>query len=222
MHEKSNTDRVISVCALIVSVISIGVSIVFSIRSCNFENKLNKLHVDPTLDYYLVRSIDKKGLEFYLKNKSPIPVVNLSVSYKKFDFSVKSNKYIIERPAASSIFDSPGENWIFKPKLNPNESIGRKDHQIISMFDFYKGRIEIIVAAIFEITFYRETDMKKFNNKAIFFFDGERIFSYQNALSQEDLKEPIAQLSEFEHRTMSIHKDTEVQKSGSRLFQKAN
>jgi hypothetical protein len=222
MNAKNNTDRIISVCALIVSVISIVASIFFSIRSCSFENKLNKLHVDPTLDYYLVRSIDKKGLEFYLKNKSPIPVVNLSVSYKKFDFAVKLNKYIIERPAASSIFDSPGKNWIFKPKLNPNESIGRKDYQIISMFDFYDGRVDIIVAAIFEITFYRDSDMKKFNNKAIFFFDGERIFSYQNALSQEHLKSPIEQLSEFEHKTMNIGKDTEARRDGGRLYQKAN
>lgn len=222
MRKKNNSDRVISVGALIVSIISIGVSIVFSIKSCGLENKLNKLHVDPALDYYLVRSIDKKGLEFYLKNKSPIPVVNLSVSYKKFDFSVKSNKYIIERPAASSIFDSPGENWIFKPKLNPNEPIGKKDTQIISMFDFYKDRIEIIVAAIFEITFYRESDMKRFDNKAIFFFDGERIFSYKNALTQENLKAPIEQLSIFEQRLLNFRKDTEIKKGGSRLFQKAN
>jgi hypothetical protein len=223
MSAKPNTDRIISVCALIVSILSIGVSVAFSIRSCNFENKLNKLHVDPTLEYYLIRSIDKKGLEFYLKNKSPISAVNLSVSYRKFDFSIKSNKYIIERPAASSILDSPGENWIFKPKLNPNEPIGRKDSQIISIYDFYKNqRIDIIVAAIFDITFYRESDMKKYNNKAIFFFDGERIFSYQNALNEDRLKAPIEQLSEFENKLMNIHKTTETHKGGSRIIQKSN
>jgi hypothetical protein len=162
-------------------------------------------------------------LEFYLKNKSPISVVNLSVSYRKFDFSIKSNKYIIERPAASSILDSPGENWIFKPKLNPNEPIGRKDSQIISIYDFYKNkRIEIIVAAIFDITFYRESDMKKYNNKAIFFFDGERIFSYQNALNEDRLKAPIEKLSEFENKLINIHKTTETHKGGSRIIQKSN
>ncbi len=222
MGTENVTEKKISICALIISIISIGVSIFFSVRSCNFENKLNKLHVEPTLDYYLVRSKDKKGFEFYLKNKSPIPVVNLSVSYKSFDFAIKSNKYVAERPAASSIFDSPGQNWIFKPKVNPNESIGRKDHQIVGRFDFYEGKIDIVAAAIFEIAFYRDSDMKQFNNKAIFFFDGERIYSYQNALNQEHLKQPIAQLSAFEHKMMNIRKDTETQRSGSRLYQKAD
>ena len=222
MTTKHLTDKRISIYALIISIISIGISIVFSIRSCNFENKLHKLHIDPTLDYYLVRSNDKKSLEFYLKNKSPIPVVNLSVSHKSFDFYGKLNKYVVERPAASSIFDSPGQNWIFKPKVDPNESIGKKEYQIISRFKFYEGKINLIVAAIFEITFYRESDMKQFNNKAIFFFDGERIYSYQNALEQEHLKQPIEQLPAFELKTINIKKDTDLQGSGSRLFQKAD
>jgi len=221
MSDKYFTDKKISICALIVSIISIGVSTIFSIRSCNVENKLHKLHIDPTLDYYLVRSNDKKALEFYLKNKSPISVVNLSVSHKSFDFDSKLNKYVVERPAASSIFDSPGQNWIFKAKVDPNEQIGEKEYQIIARFNFYEGKIDLIVAAIFEITFYRESDMKLFNNKAIFFFDGERIYSYQNALNLEHLKQPIEQLSEFENKMLNFRKDTERQTSGSRLYQKA-
>ena len=222
MTTKHLTDKRISIYALTISIISIGISIVFSVRSCNFENKLHKLHIDPTLGYYLVRSNDKKSLEFYLKNKSPIPVVNLSVSHKSFDFYDKLNKYVVERPAASSIFDSPGQNWIFKPKVDPNESIGKKEYQIISRFKFYEGKINLIVAAIFEITFYRESDMKQFNNKAIFFFDGKRIYSYQNALDQEHLRQPIEQLPAFELKTINIRKDTDLQGSGSRLFQKAD
>ncbi|MEA1946567.1 MAG: hypothetical protein U9N83_04605 [Thermodesulfobacteriota bacterium] len=169
MTSKHLTEK-ISIYALIISIISIGVTSMFSIKQCNFENKLHKLHIDPTLDYYLVRSIDKKSLEFYLKNKSPIPVVNLSVSHKSFDFYSKLKKYVVERPAVSSILDSPGQNWIFKQKVEPNESICKKEYQIISRFKFYEGKLNLIVAAIFEITFYRESDMKQFNNKAIFFW----------------------------------------------------
>ncbi len=121
------TDKKLGIFAFIISIISLIVSIGFSIRSFSFENKLNKLHIDPVLDYYLVRSTDKKALEFYLKNKSPIPVVNLSVNFKSFDFYCKLNKYVVERSAASSILDSPGENWIFKSVVKPNESIGKKE-----------------------------------------------------------------------------------------------
>lgn len=169
----------------------------------------------------MVRSIDKKTLEFYLKNKSPIPVVNLSVNFKSFDFFCKSNKYAVERPAAHSILDSPGENWIFKSVVKPNESIGKKEDQIISLFNAYEGKVDLIVAAIFEIVFYRDSDMKQFRNKAIFFFDGERIYSYQNALNQNHLKQPVEQLSAFEHQMAEIHNKAETQGSGSRLFQKA-
>ena len=217
-----NIGTKISIWALIISIISIGISTFFSIKSCSFVNRLNKLHIDPTMSYYLVRSIDKKGLEFVLKNESPIPVVNLSVSLKSYDYSTKLNKYIAERPAISTIFDSPGENWIFKPKVNPKEPIGRKDTQIISMFEAYKDEAEMLSAIVFEITFYREFDMKQFNNKAIFFFTGEKIYSYQNALSEEGLKQAIEKLPEFEQRIMlGIMKIKDRQKGGSRLYQKA-
>jgi hypothetical protein len=106
------TDKKLGIFAFIISIISLFVSVGFSIRSCSFENKLNKLHIDPVLDYYLARSIDKKTLEFYLKNKSPIPVVNLSVNFKFYDFYCKSNKYAVERPA-SSIVDP-----LVKTKIN--------------------------------------------------------------------------------------------------------
>lgn len=215
------TDKKLGIFAFIISIISLFVSVGFSIRSCSFENKLNKLHIDPVLDYYLARSIDKKTLEFYLKNKSPIPVVNLSVNFKFYDFYCKSNKYAVERPASSSILDSPGQNWIFKSVVNPNESIGKKEDQIVSLFSAYEGKVDIIVAAIFEIVFYRDSDMKQFRNKAIFFFDGERIYSYQNALNQNHLKQPVEQLSAFENQMVEIHNKTETQGSGSRLFQKA-
>lgn len=220
-----STDNIgtkISIWALIISIISIGISAVFSIKTCNFENRINKLHIDPTLSYYLVRSIDKKGLEFVLKNESPIPVVNLSVSLKSYDYSTKLNEYIAERPANSTIFDSPGENWIFKPKVNPNEPIGRKDTQIISMFEAYKEEAEMLSAIVFEITFYRESDMKQFHNKAIFFFNGEKIYSYQNALREEGLQQAIEKLPEFEQKIKSgRRKIIDRQKGGSRLYQKS-
>ncbi len=221
MASKHLTEK-ISIYALIISIISIGVTIVFSIKQCNFENKLHKLHIDPTLDYYLVRSTDKKSLEFYLKNKSPIPVVNLSVSHKSLDFDSKLKKYVVERPAASSILDSPGENWIFKQKVKPNESIGKIEYQIINRFKFYEGKLNIIVVAIFEITFYRESDMKQFNNKAIFFLDGERIYSYKNALDQEHLKKPIEQMPAFELKLLHFRREIDLKGSGSRLLQKAD
>ena len=215
------TDKKLGIFAFFISIISLLVSVGFSIRSCGFENKLNKLHIDPVLDYYLARSIDKKTLEFCLKNKSPIPVVNLSVNFKSFDFYCKPNKYAVERPSASSILDSPGENWIFKAEVNPNESIGKKEDQIISLFNAYEGKVDIIIAAIFEIIFYRDSDMKQFKNKAIFFFDGERIYSYKNALNQSHLKQPVEQLSAFDKQMAKIHNKTETQESGSRLFLKA-
>lgn len=212
----------ISLWALFVSIISIGISAFFSIKSCNFENRINKLHVDPTMSYYLVRSIDKKGLEFVLKNESPIPVVNLSVGYTTYDFSMKLNKYLAQRPATTTIFDSPGKNWIFKPKVEPNEPIGKKDTQIISRFEFFKDLPEMISVHVFEITFYRESDMKQFHNKAIFFFNGERIYSYQNALREEGFKQAIENLPEFEQRIMTgIRKIKDRQEGGSRLYQKA-
>jgi len=222
MASKHPTDKRISTYAIFISIISIVITVVFSIKQCNFENKLHKLHIDPTLDSYLIRSINKKSLEFHLKNKSPIPVVNLSVDHKYFLFFNISNKYVLESPADSSIFDTPSQNWIFKKKLEPNESIGKKENQIPFQLKFYEGKRKIIIAAIFEITFYREFDMKQFNNKAIFFLDWEKIYSYKNALNQDHLKEPIQQLPAFERKMLNIRKESVLNTGGNRLFQKAD
>ncbi len=221
MDKNFFSEKKLSIFASIISIISIIVSIGFSVRSCSLENKLNKLHIDPVIDCYLVRSSDKKALEFYIKNKSPIDVVNLSVSYKSLYFDVKLDKYVTERPAASSIFDEPGQNWIFKPKVSPNESIGKKEHQILSQFRFYNGKYDMISTLIFEIVYYRYFDMKQFNTKAIFFFDGERIYSYKNALEQEKFIKLIDKLPEFESQMLKFRNEMGTRSDGSRIYQKA-
>jgi len=197
-------------------------SIVFGTRACNTDTRLNKLHIQPQVDCYLVRSVDKESLEFYLKNRSPIPVVNLSVEHKYFVFLETAQKYVAEYPAMTSILDSPGQNWVFKQELGPNDSFGKKEYQILSQFDFYEGKSRFFVAAIFKISFYRETDMRYFGKKAIFFLDSEKIYSYKNALDQDHLKEPIKQLSAFESKMLSIREKTEMPTGGSRLYQKGD
>ena len=64
--------------------------------------------------------------------------------------------------------------------------------------------------------------MKQFNNKAIFFLDWEKIYSYKNALNQDHLKEPIQQLPAFEQKMLNIRKESVLNTGGNRLFQKAD
>jgi hypothetical protein len=219
MDSKYHSEKRISICALIISIISIVIALVFSIRGWDIETKLNKLHIEPQVDCYLVRRIDKKSLEFYLRNTSPIPLVNLSVAHRYFVYFSKSNAYHVDMPASSSILNTPGQNWLFQQELTPNESVGKREFQILSQLEAYEGRATIVIAAIFDITFYRETDMKQFSNKAIFFLDNEKIYSYRNALDQDHLMEPIRQLAAFESRIRGI---PEMPSGGSRLYQKAD
>jgi len=220
MSAKFFTDKKISICAVCISIISIAITCVFSIRQCNFENRLYKLHIDPTLDYYLIRSIDKKSLEFHLKNNSPIPVVSLSVSRRGYVFSKKLKKYISGIPSMGSILDSPGENWIFRNKVVPNESVGKKDYLILDQLVLHPK--DTVVTVIFEITYFRDSDMEQFVDKAIFILDGETIYSYKKALKQDFLKEPIEQLPAFEERIkLGISAIDSRRSDGSKLYQKA-
>ena len=217
---KHITDRGLGICAIIISIISFGVGVGFSIKQCSFENKLHKLHLDPSLEYFLIRSPNSDILGFFIKNTSPIPVVNLSIVHKYCLFSDKLKKYFAEMPSITSILDSPGQ-WFFKKKLEPNERVGKKESQILSALNFYNTSSKTIITAIFEITYYRESDMKQFNNKAIFFLDGEKIYSYKNALKEEFLKEPIEQLPIWEEKVKSSRKVIESRESGDKLFQKS-
>ena len=215
-------DKNISIFAVLISIISIVITSVFGLRQCSLETKLNKLHIEPHVECYLIRSKDKKTFEFHLKNKSPISVVNLSVAHKYFIYFDNAKRYVIESRSASSLLDSPGQNWIFKKKLDPNESTGRKEQDIWYQLNAHEESKKNIVTAIFEITFYRESDMKQFNNKAIFFLDNEKIYSYKNALKHKHLIEPIKQLPEYELQTFKFRKNTESNTDGNRLYQKAD
>ncbi len=119
-----------------------------------------------------------------------------------------------------SILDSPGENWIFRNKVVPNESVGKKDYLILDQLVLHPK--DTVVTVIFEITYFRDSDMEQFVDKAIFILDGETIYSYKKALKQDFLKEPIEQLPAFEERIkLGISAIDSRRSDGSKLYQKA-
>lgn len=81
---------------------------------------------------------------------------------------------------------------------------------------------DTVVTVIFEITYFRDSDMEQFVDKSIFILDGETIYSYKNALKQDFLKEPIEQLAAFEERIkLGISAIDSRRSDGSKLYQKA-
>lgn len=194
-------------------------SLIISMHQCNTNNRLQKLHIDPTLEYFLLRNQDK-NYEFIIKNTSPISVVNLTVNHKYLTFAKNNKKYIGEHPAISSIIDEPGDNWIFTKELPAIRGIvAKKAYQIMPMLNIYKDKM--IITAIFKITYYRESGAKEYSNKAIFFLDDKKIYSYRNALKHDFLKEAIEQLPQFEYKIGAFKKKIELNRDGDSLMQKA-
>lgn len=214
-NKKHFTEKNIAIYALGISLLSLFISF----KGYQRDDKLHKLHLDPTLEFFLIKE-PNNDYEFIIKNTSPIPAVNLSVKHKNLIFIKKGKKYASELPAMSSIIDQPGENWLIAKELPAIHGvIGEKSSQIKPQLEFYKDKI--ILTAIFETTYYRDSDAKEYSNKSIFFLDGRKIYSYKNALKHDFLKEAIEQLYVWESKTGSFMKKIELNRSGDKLIQKA-
>jgi hypothetical protein len=67
-----------------------------------------------------------------------------------------------------------------------------------------------IVVRIFDVNYYRESDMKKYTNKAIFFIEKGRVYSYSQALKFAPLKDPIEKLDDFITRSKLLNSSSKM------------
>lgn len=160
----------------------------------NIEERLNYLHIDPELNCFLYQ--DNELSYFTIKNNSPINVVALSVDYITYGYLKDKNEYSIAMSGGgnTTIFDSMGKYWIFRKKLEPNEKIS----EFVGQLGFGKLLMNNIIAVrVFNVEYYRESDMKKYNKRIIFFLDGDKFYTYSEALKVVSLQKPIEKLEDF-------------------------
>jgi len=154
-----------------------------------------KAHLRPDIICILDEPPQKEHfLLFTLKNTGPIEATNVIVDHSTLRFSKKDRKIRFGSPAGGPVLDynEPGERWIFKDRLIPNEKIYKLTGES-ALRDASKS-IDVLV---FDLTYYRDTDGERYNKRVVFYVEGKTIFSKQQFRSHSDYGVVVSEESRF-------------------------
>jgi hypothetical protein len=188
--KKKNIGTLIALFALIVS----AISLLISVRSCRVKERVKHLHIIPQIEVFYLQS--KRYDRVVFRNTSPIEIVSLSINYKTYGFDKEKDKYrVVATNGGQSIIDDSGQNWIFRSKLSPNEIISEFIGDLSSGSEVIQDKL--VVVRVFDLTYYRHSDMSKFGKRIVFFIDNGKVYTYNEARKIEALRNPIEQLDAF-------------------------
>lgn len=176
MKRLGTTSKRISIPTTI-AVISAVAAIASAFFSYNQNQVLRKqlhLHVRPEVAVGL--SILKKEAHFQpvltIRNQSPVNVVSLSADYLFFQYD-KATKRLRDESISCLIGEQSFKGHVvFQKKIEANDFVTAELGTVISTAPT-KGSIFVFV--VFS-TYYRASDMERFDNRKVYFFEDGKIF----------------------------------------------
>lgn len=190
----------------IASVISVGIALAsawyayqsLQISSRNQETieQINLLNIEPDVQYWY-EFVDGFEDLFLIKNKGPIKLKNLAVNHKSYVYDVKKSRWRMML-GGGNILDAIGENWLFLNELDVNDLIHKKTDSSSS-----PDMNELISGQVFDVTFYRENDMRKFEKHVIFLVYKGEVFSSKEIIKDDDVVHARNTLEQFIKRAVT-------------------
>lgn len=143
------------------------------IRGCSTSEKLAHLHVEPNIKLYIEGKPPEGKVTVY--NNGPINAVSFSASRIVILVPIGNSPYSGKISyGGKREYDPNNEIWKFVLHFNPKDNF-----QDRIIFYGYTSNIESHIAIhIFDLTYYRESDMKKYDRRVLFFDDGQKIMSH--------------------------------------------
>lgn len=152
--------------AMAISVVALGMSIFFSIRQCQLQEVLYHLHIEPAISFYL----DKTKPQLLIRNEGPTEVVSLSASALTIVYSKLSRELRFSGVG-------PDESYATEPiysSLKPGSAIKKSCMRLpVNKAD------DLIEILVFDVSYYRKTDMKKYTREVLFFVEKGMIYSHK-------------------------------------------
>ena len=161
----SRLPTILSTVAIVIS----GISALFSYQQFSLASKIAHLHIDPTMKYsmsYYDNSIKKRDPKLFITNVSSLPVSSLSFYPKIFMYNHKTNIITSTIELENAFLDSfgmieelpPGKTVVFPhlPTMDLNKDIS---------------------VYLFEVKYYRKSDMKEYTDLEYFFVDDNTLYS---------------------------------------------
>lgn len=136
------------------------------IASIGINRSLGRL-VTPQIKVSIPRILPDDRLWLGITNTGPINVVTLSIDFKELVFS--ENNYIRRCITTSNAFYGLGKNWLTKDIIKPAD--------IVIPDKFPTTLIpngEYMEVKVFDVRYYRESDLKEYKTQKVFFIDKNR------------------------------------------------
>jgi len=110
-----------------------------------------------------------------VKNDGPISIVSLGVTSELFSFDKIKNNITEKMGITDPANDFGGNYGIFKNTLIPKESVSLPLARFSDKRDEYNKTYAISVY-VFDLDYYRPSDMKYYNKRVIFFYDNGTVY----------------------------------------------
>jgi hypothetical protein len=162
-------------------------SLLYNIRKDKIALREN---IDPDLECYVspMHGPPYANLTFALRNVSPIPVASVTVEYHSFMLNAE-NLHLVAYGGIDTKYSSvPGFYWLTAQDLGSGALLEKViDPSSVSV------NSNMVTATVFEVTFYRPGDMKRFDKECMFFLGSDFVHThadfrtrpgYMNALGQ--------------------------------------
>ncbi len=166
------------------------IGVVISYAQYNMDKKVAKLHLDPVVECFLEPDESKGNdiFKFTVRNSGPINAVWLSVDHFQRLFNVKTSGPGQLTTTGVSDLDPPGSNWLYAAELQHMQKVHKKVFSMLraqeELSNIKKAddlRIsdleDYLDILYFGVTYFRESDGKKYEKRCIFFIDKERVYS---------------------------------------------
>lgn len=182
---------------------SIAISILVAIYNYSYNRTVLQQHITPSLTCYAelaemirqnkpVAGIAGKDLLFTVENQGPLPIVSLSVDTLWFDYNKKSMSIPLGGLGHIEPRRVPGRKWIFEPEFEAGKLVHGKS--IPGLADPF-GWVQVF---LFNLHYYRKSDMQDFRKTCIFFVDDGKLFSNSEYIKNPQYKSIMTMVSATE------------------------
>lgn len=184
------------VLASVLSLLIAGASLYFSFKNQSTTEQINLLNVEPDIEYWYSYEGGLKD-KFMVRNNGPIRITNLSVTHRTYTYNVEKGRWTSLSTSGHPVMNPLGRNWIFQEQLQVNEPLIRETG---SSPQSHTGRE--IIGQEFEITFYRENDMKLFSKHVTFLIHKGSVYTPGENIDDETVRDALDTFNGFIERSM--------------------
>jgi len=158
-----------SALPIAISVLALGVS-VWSVRVNVERNRIARSlahsHIEPTVKCLFDLPEDGNPV-FLVTNNGDIPAVSLAIAHNLYVF----DKATLELTMSSQAGNLFTDDMIYREELKPTEYVSQEL--------LWVGPVEELIAVyLFNLRYYRETDMQRFDRQETFFVDDGQVYSH--------------------------------------------